>query len=80
MSSQASSQRKNEHTQKANKYCIAALVALCLALFILSVGVFLLNPLSIIGIISTCLGVACSLLYILFLVLYSHYIRLAEKE
>lgn len=79
MGTHASAQRKNENMQKANRYCIAALIALCCALFILSVGVFLLNPVGIVGIVSTGLGVACSLLYILFFVLYSHYLRLAEK-
>lgn len=59
---------------------MAALLALSFALFILSVGVFLVNPVSVVGMVSTGLGVACSLLYILFLVLYSHYLRLAEKE
>lgn len=59
---------------------MAALLALSFALFILSVGVFLVNPVSVLGLVSTGVGVACSLLCILFFALYSHYLRLAEKE
>ena len=80
MSTRASSQRKNENTQKANRYCIAALLALSFALFILSVGVFLVSPVSVVGIVSTFVGVACALLCMLFFALYSHYLHLAEKE
>ena len=75
-----SSQRKNENTQKANTYCVAALLALSFALFVLSVGVFLWNPASSIGIISTCMGVASRLLCMLFFALYHHYLQQAEKE
>lgn len=80
MNTHPSASRKNEYTHKANRYCIAALLSLSAALFILSVGVFLLNPVSVVGIVSTGLGVACALLYILFFVLYSHYLRQAEKD
>lgn len=80
MSTRASSQRKDENVQKADKYCIAALLSLSFALFILSVGVFLVNPVGIIGIVSTCIGVACSLLSMLFFALYNHYLRLAEAD
>ena len=80
LSKGAASQQKNENFQKANKYCIAALVSLSLALFVLTVGVFLLGPTSFVGILSTCVGVICALLCSLFFTLYSHYLRLAEDE
>lgn len=76
---QASSQEKTANALKADRYCVAGLVALSIALLVLSVGVFLLNPVSAIGLISTGLGVACALLCILFFALYNHYLRLAES-
>lgn len=74
------SQRKNENMQKANTYCVSALLALSFALLVLSVGVFLWSPASIVGIISTCMGVAGALLSMLFFALYHHYLQQAEKE
>jgi hypothetical protein len=72
--------RKNyEAFQKANKYCIAALISLSIAPGVLSVGVFLTYPISVVGILSTCIGIVCTLLCILFFALYSHYVRQAEK-
>jgi predicted membrane channel-forming protein YqfA (hemolysin III family) len=75
-----SSQRKNENTQKANTYCVAALLALSFALLVLSVGEFLFSPVSVIGIVSTCMGVASTLLCMLFFALYHHYLQQAEKD
>ena len=74
------SRRDNEIFQKANKYCIAALVSLSIALGVLSVGVFLMYPISVVGILSTCIGIVCTLLSILFFALYSHYMRQAEEN
>ncbi len=69
------SRRNNEIFQKANKYCIAALISLSIALAVLSVGVFLTYPISVVGFLSTCIGIVCTLLSILFFALYSHYLR-----
>lgn len=80
ISTRPSSQQKDEDARKANTYCIAALISLSLALFVLSGGLFLVNPVSIIGYILTGLGVICMLLCILFFVLYSYHLRRAEKE
>jgi uncharacterized membrane-anchored protein len=80
MQGRTSSQRKNENTQKANTYCVAALLALSFALLVLSVGTFLLSPVSVVGIISTCAGVAATLLCMLFFALYHHYLQQAEKD
>ena len=72
--------RNNEIFQKANKYCIAALIALSIALGVLSGGVFLTYPISVVGILSTCIGIVFTLLSILFFALYSHYLRQAEEN
>jgi len=80
MNTYTSSQRKNEYTQRANRYCIAAIIALSSALFVLSACVFLANPTSAIGLVFTCVGVVCALLSTLFFALYSFNLRRAEKE
>jgi hypothetical protein len=72
--------RNNEIFQKANKYCIAALISLSIALGVLSAGVFLTYPISVVGILSTCIGIVFTLLSILFFALYSHYLRQAEEN
>ena len=54
------SRRNNEIFQKANKYCIAALISLSIALAVLSVGVFLTYPISVVGFLSTCIGIVCT--------------------
>jgi putative Mn2+ efflux pump MntP len=79
MSVSTSSQKKEEATRKANRYCASALIALSLALGALSVGVFLIYPTSAVGIASTFLGIVCMLLCILFFALYSRNLREAEK-
>jgi hypothetical protein len=40
----------------------------------------LLSPVSVVGIISTCTGVAATLLCMLFFALYHHYLQQAEKD
>src|SRR2546423_6607786 len=75
MNTYTSSQRKNEYAQRANRYCIAALIALSFALFVLTACVFLANPTSVIGIVFTCVGVVCALLSMLFFALYSFNLR-----
>lgn len=80
MDSRNTFQRNREDTRKANKYSAAALLALSFALAILSGGVFLASPTSITGMIFTAIGIISMLFCILFFVLYSHYLRRAEKE
>lgn len=80
MSLSTSSQKKEQATQKANRYCVAALVALSLALAVLSAGVFLTYPISVVGIVSMCVGIVCTLLCIIFFALYNYYLQEAEKS
>lgn len=80
MSASTSSQKKEEATRKANRYCASALIALSLALVALTIGVFLIFPTSVAGIFSTCLGIICMFLCILFFTLYSRNLREAEKR
>lgn len=65
--------------QKSDKYCAAALVGLSLSIFFLSVVVFTVNPASIIGIISTCIGVLLMLGTILLFALYNHSLKEEER-
>jgi hypothetical protein len=73
------SRKNNALYQKANKYCIAALLALSLAIGVLTAGEFLTYPISPWGIFCVCVGVVSMLLCIFFFALYSHYLRQAEK-
>lgn len=75
-----STQSRNEHARKADTYCIMALLSLSVAILVLSVGVFLLYPTSIIGLFSTGLGIIATLISILYFSRYHHHIRLAEQK
>jgi hypothetical protein len=79
MSTTSHSHKKDEMFQKANRYCIAALLALSLAIGILTAGEFLTYPISPWGIFCICVGIISMLLCILFFALYSHYLRQSEK-
>jgi len=72
-------ERNKEDTYRANRYSITALLALSVALVILG-GSVLVNPTSIIGMIFAAIGIVSMLFCIAFFVLYSHYLRRAEKE
>jgi|GEM_PF-4613129 len=72
-------ERNREYTRRANRYSITALLALSFALVILS-GSVLVNPTSITGTIFAAIGIVSMLICIAFFVLYSRYMRRAEKE
>jgi hypothetical protein len=65
--------------QKSNRYCAYALIFFSLALVTLSIGVFIDGPTSAFGILSACVGVIFMLCCIVCFVLYSYYLRKAEK-
>ena len=65
---------------KSDKYCAAALVCLSLAIFFLSVVVFTLNPYTIWGILSVCIGVLLVICTIILFALYSHYLKEEERQ
>jgi len=64
--------------QTSDKYCAAALVCLSLALFVLSVLEFLVNPSSPPGIVFACIGVLLIGCTIFFFARYRH--ALIEEE
>lgn len=72
-------ERNREHTRRANRYCIKALLTLSFAIVILG-GSVLVNPTSNVGMIFAAIGIVSMLLCIAFFVLYSHFLRRAEKE
>ena len=59
--------------QKADRYCAWALVCLTSALVVLSVGVFLVSPVSTVGLISLAIGIILLSGCIVLFALYSHY-------
>jgi L-asparagine transporter-like permease len=75
-----SSTPKSANIQKSERYCIAALIFLTLAIVFLSVVVFTLSPLSIWGILATCLGVILMICCIVCFALYSHYLKKEEES
>ncbi len=70
----------NKSLQPSDRYCIGAIVFLCLAMFFLSVVVFTVSPLTILGIISTCIGVLLMLGCIVCFVLYSRALKKEEEH
>ena len=64
--------------QPSDKYCAAALVCLSLAIFVLSVVEFLVNPSSIAGIVVAGIGVVLMFCTIFLFARYSH--ALKEEE
>ena len=66
--------------QKANRYCAGALICLSVALLIFSVGPFVYQPASVLGIVSLCLGAIFVLgSYVLF-ALYGRFSKQAEQK
>lgn len=80
MSTVNSAPQKSENIQKSERYCIAALILLCLAIFFLSVVVFTLNPLTIFGIIAAAIGVLLMFGCIYCFARYNHYLNEEEKH
>lgn len=66
--------------QKSEQYCALAIICLSGALLVLAVGVFISGPVSIIGIISLCIGIALMVCCIVFFALYNHYLKQEESN
>lgn len=66
--------------QKPDRYCAIALSSLSLAIFMLSVVVFTLYPLPILGSIAIVLGITCMCYSILNFIFYSRALREEEKS
>ena len=79
MTTNKASTNEISNIQKADRYCAAALVFLSLAIFFLSTVVFTVNPLSILGILATCIGVILMVCCITCFALYNHYLKKEEE-
>ncbi|HEX6553658.1 MAG TPA: hypothetical protein VF026_12910 [Ktedonobacteraceae bacterium] len=66
--------------QTSDKYCAAALVCLSLAIFVLSVVEFLVNPSSVAGIVIACIGVLLMCCTIYFFARYNHALKEEERS
>ena len=71
---------KSANIQKSERYCIAALILLTLAIVFLSVLVFSLSPLTILGVLAACLGVVFMIGCIICFAFYSHYLKKEEES
>ncbi len=80
MTTNNASTNENSNIQKSDRYCTAALVFLSLAIFFLSAVVFTVNPLSILGILATCIGVILMVCCITCFALYNHYLKKEEES
>lgn len=68
----------SSYMRKSEQYCAAALVLLTLAIVFLSIIVFTFSPLSVAGIIATCIGVILVFGCIVCFALYNYYLKKAE--
>ncbi len=80
MKMNTSSTSKSSYIQKSERYCVAALVLLTLAIFFLSVMTFSLNPLSPLGMLSVWIGVILMIGCIVSFALYNHYLKKEEES
>ena len=82
MSSQVhqTSDKKRLDLRKSNRYCAFALVLMSIALGFYGIGVFLIFPTSVVGIISFIIGLLCMAGSVSCFALYARYSRKAQHE
>lgn len=66
--------------QKSDRQAALAIICLVISLLCLTVGVFLINPESIVALIFLALGLLFGLAMIIFFVRYAHYAKQEEKH
>lgn len=71
---------KNEDLRKSNRYCAIALVLMSIALGFYGIGVFLISPTSVVGIISFIIGLLCMAGSVSCFALYARYSKKAKDE
>lgn len=71
---------KIEDLRKSNRYCSIALVLMSIALGFYGIGVFLISPTNIVGILSFIIGLLCMAGSAWCFFLYARYSRKSQNE
>jgi heme/copper-type cytochrome/quinol oxidase subunit 4 len=71
---------ESTNLRRSERYLVAALVSFSLAIVVLSVVLFSLNPQSVAGIIAVCCGVILMIVCITCFVLYNHFLKKEEES
>jgi uncharacterized membrane protein len=64
----------------SDRYCVAALICLSVTIFFLSIVVFTVNPLSILGILAICIGIILMLGCIFCFARYSYWLKQEQRK
>ncbi|GCE22528.1 hypothetical protein [Dictyobacter kobayashii] len=75
-----SSEMESANMRLSDRYCIAAIIFFSLAIFFLSVVVFIFNPQTILGMLATGVGILLMLGCIFCFARYSHYLKKEEEK
>ncbi|HEY4388463.1 MAG TPA: hypothetical protein VGN34_28770 [Ktedonobacteraceae bacterium] len=73
-------ERRDYMVHKSDKYCAIALISLTLALFFLSVLVFTFAPMTLLGILSTAIGILLMIVCIVSFAFYHHAIKQEKRS
>jgi amino acid transporter len=71
---------KMDDLRKSNRYCAIALVLMSIALGFYGIGVFLISPTNIVGILSFIIGLLCMAGSASCFALYARYSRKSQHE